>query len=96
MVRLVAYVNSQSSDGRNVETVSDTFGAWAEVTDLSGGRQATEQTKFTEQKRFLVRFRFDKYPNVNWKVDYMGREWTINSMKRVDEKRFYWVIVANV
>lgn len=94
-VQLVQLLNAQDSTGRNTEAEGDKFGVWAEVTSPSGFRAYLNgQTQLGHTKDFLVRFRFQKYPNANWKIRYEGKDWTISEIQQRDEKRFYWQLTA--
>lgn len=94
-VQLVQLLVTQDSDRRNVEAEGDKFGLWAEVTNPSGFRAYLNgQTQLGHTKSFLVRFRFQKYPNANWKIRYENKDWTISEIQQRNEKRFYWQITA--
>ena len=81
--------------GRNIEEPGEVFNTWAEITNPSGFRDYDNGiTQFGKTKKFLVRFRFDLSPNVDWKVKYEGKEWTISQINKVEEKKFYWQIIA--
>lgn len=95
-VQLVQVVTSKATAGNWTDNVEGLrFGIWAEITNPSGFRDYQNgQTQLGNTKRFKVRFRFDKYPGADWKVKYEGKDWTISSIQRVDEKKFYWLITA--
>lgn len=92
LVQFTAAVTDVS--GRWTESEGDKFGCWAEATDLSGSRTGTDQKQLENTKRFLVRFRFNKYPSVQWRVRFRGKDWAITKFTQVDEKRFMWDITA--
>lgn len=95
-VQLVQLLVAQDTDGRNKEAEGDKFGVWAEVSNASGFRgYADGQTQMGSNKKFLIRFRFDKHPDCNWKIRYDGKDWTLSEIKKVDEKRFYWQMTGN-
>ena len=94
-IQLVQIVSTQTASGSWESTEGEKFGCWAEVSDPSGFRNYEHgQTQLGQNKRFLVRFKFDKYPNCDWKIRYDGRDWTISEKRKTDEKRFYWSIFA--
>lgn len=94
-VQLVQLLVAQDTDGRNKEQEGDKFGVWAEISNPSGFRSYLNgQTQMGNTKNFLIRFRFNKYPNCDWKIRYEGKDWTITNIEKVDEKRFYWQMTA--
>lgn len=96
-IKLVQIVVTQDTDGRNKEAEGDKFGVWAEIKQKGGFRDYNlGQTQLGTTKEFLIRFRFNKYPNVNWKIVYQDHDWTISDINNVKEKRFYWSITATM
>ncbi len=94
-VQLVQILSTKDGSGRWQSYEGEKFGVWAEVSNTSGFRQYEHgQTQLGSTKTFLVRFRFDKHPNCDWKVRYQGKDWTISEREQVNEKRFYWSIRA--
>jgi len=86
---------TQNSDGENIESEGAFFKAWAEVSNPSGFRDYINgQTQLGKTKTFLIRFRFDRYPNADWKIVYEGKQWTVSEISRVSEKNFYWQLTA--
>ena len=70
---------------------------WAEVTDIGGGRsQVDGRTTLADGKEFKIWFRNEWALNGDWKVMYLGQTYAITGLTRVDEKRFNWLIRANV
>ncbi len=94
-VQLVQILSSQDGAGCWQEYDGQKFGVWAELSNPSGFRAYEHgQTQLGQTKNFLIRFRFDKYPNCNWKIIFRGKEWTISEREQVNEKRFYWRFTA--
>src|SRR6188472_1485757 len=94
-VQLVQVTNTQGPAGRWQEVEGQKFGVWAEITNPSGFRDYQNgQTQLGNTKRFKIRFKFNKYPNADWKIRYEGKDWTISNRQAVDEKRFYWEFTA--
>lgn len=88
-------VVTTSATGRNIESTGYSFKTWAEIRNPSGFRDYQNgQTQLGTTKRFLVRFRFNLYPNCDWKIHYSGVDWTVTDLQKVDEKRFYWQVTA--
>ena len=95
-VQLVPMISTKNASGSWLTVEGDKVGVWAEVTDPSGNRgYLNGQTQINSSKNFLIRFRFDKFPNCDWKIIYDGKQWTITERRKIDEKQFYWRIAAN-
>lgn len=95
-VQLVQILVGKDSDGQNIEQEGDKFGVWADIRNPSGFRQYLNgQTQMGHTKDFMIRYRFDKYPGANWKIRYEGKDWTITSIQRREEKKFYWQLTAS-
>ena len=94
-VKLIQIAVAIGADGRNIESEGISFQTWAEISDTSGFRDYLNgQTQMGNSKRFLIRFRFDQYPNADWKIVYQGKEWTVSEISKVAEKQFYWTFRA--
>jgi SPP1 family predicted phage head-tail adaptor len=94
-IQLVQMNREKGTDGKWISAAEDTFTTWAEVLSPSGGRSYEHgQTVLDNTRRFLIRYRFDKFPFADWKVRYQGKDWTVKNLQQQDEKRFYWAITA--
>jgi SPP1 family predicted phage head-tail adaptor len=95
-VQLIQVLTVKAAAGNWTENVEGLkFGVWAEISNPSGFRDYQNgQTQLGTTKRFKIRFRFDKFPNADWKIRYDEKEWTISTKGKLDEKRFYWLITA--
>lgn len=94
-VQLVQILVGQDSEGQNIEQEGDKFGVWAEIKEVSGFRAyQMGQTQLGRVKDFKIRFKLDKYPGVDWKIRYEGKDWTITKINPEKEKRFYWIMTA--
>lgn len=90
-VKLIQIAVTIDAEGRNIETTGLQFKTWAEVLNPSAFRNYLNgQTQMGKTKTFEIRFRFDKYPNADWKILYNGVYWTLSEIQRIDEKLFYW------
>lgn len=95
-MQLVQITQSKGSEGNWNGEVETVFNTWAEITSTSQSRDyANGQVAMNQSKRFKVRFRFDQYPGADWKVRYDGKDWTVISVVKQDEKQFYWIITAS-
>lgn len=94
-IELVQIVSAKDSAGRWQSSEGEVFQTWADVASVSGFREyQVGQTQLGETKTFQVRFRFNKYPNCDWKVRYDGKVWTVSEIEKVNEKQFYWLLRA--
>lgn len=95
-VQLVQIVTTKQAAGNwGSEQEGIRYGCWAEIRNPSGQRNySSGQTQLSTTKIFKVRFRFDKFPDADWKIKYEDKNWTISSRQALQEKRFYWEITA--
>lgn len=94
-VQIVPYTSTPNAFGSHVESEGTRQGVWAEISNPSGFREyAMGQSRLGETKDFLIRYRFDRFPNVNWRLIYDGRKWTVSEIRRIDEKKFYYRLTA--
>jgi len=94
-IQLIKIVSIQNAEGVWANSEGDKIGCWAEVRNPSGFREfANGQTQMEMTKVFMVRFRFDKHPGVQWKIRYQDKDWTVQQRQEDNEKRFYWNITA--
>lgn len=93
-IKLLKYTNTIDADGDATDTVAVTYKMWAEIEDGGGGRtQADGRTDMSDTKTFKVPFRgYNITPD--YKIEYFGQTYSISSVRRIDEKRFYWEITA--
>lgn len=94
-VQLVKISVTTATDGEQTEEDGDRFGVWAEVKRPSGFRgYQNGQVQLANERVFKIRFRFDKHPGAEWKIRYDARDWTISNVQKLEEKNFYWQIIA--
>jgi len=95
-VQVEAYKSEQNASGSNIEAVQYRANTWAEVDNPSGFRAYQNgQTQLGSTKSFLIRFRFDRFPDCNWRIKYNNKLWTVTEIQRVDEKKFYYRLTAS-
>lgn len=91
MIRLEKFVSTQGNTGNWTESVTK-YNCWAEVTRTGGSKtlsNGNDQMKTSYD--FKVRFRPDFKPSGNWRIVYCGIIYTVNSIERVNEDRFFWI-----
>lgn len=92
-IRLEKWVSTRTANGW-AESVTK-YNVWAEVLSSSSSKaNAQGRTAINQTKQFKVRFRPDFKPTGNWKLTYEGKRYSVNSIEKENEKRFYWVITA--
>jgi SPP1 family predicted phage head-tail adaptor len=94
-IKLIQITPAKGSEGNWSTETQVPFNTWAEISSVIQFREYQHGvTDLGQTKRFKVRFRFDKYPGADWKVEYANKEWTVSSVVKEDEKQFYWIITA--
>ena len=91
-IQVVKITPSQGVNGRNINTKSK-YTYWAEVTRLSGGRNyQNSQTQLNDGYRFRIRYNETIDPSASYSVVYNGMQFTVTSVYRENEKKFYWIL----
>lgn len=94
-VRLVKKTTVQASDGTWETQPDEVYNVWAEIKNVNQFRDYQNgQTQLGQAKRFKIRFRFDLYPDADWRIKYQNSEWTVTSINQDKEKRFFWILIA--
>ena len=94
-VQIIPYTSAQSASGSWDESAGTPIGVWAEVQNPSGFRSyANGQTQLGSTKDFFIRYRFDKFPNADWRIVYDGKRWTVTEVRKQQEKKFYYRLTA--
>ena len=94
-IRLEKWVSTKDGSGDFKETVTK-YNLWAEVVTSSTSRGSVGgSTKLTQTVQFRVRFRPDFKPTGDWRVVHDGRRYTVTSIEKENQKRFYWLITAD-
>jgi SPP1 family predicted phage head-tail adaptor len=92
-IRLIQYTSTQNGSGRWTETAANSYNIFGELVKTGGGRQVKEgQTKLTDSIRFKIFFREDFDLTGDWRLVWSGKEYTIERIDRIDERRFNWLI----
>lgn len=95
-IRLEKITTSKDGNGNLVETIALRLNFWAEVSRQGGGRSSLNgQTQLGNSYLFKVNFRPDWKPTGAWRVVYLGKRLTVQSIERQDEERFTWRIIAD-
>lgn len=94
-VRIIPYTSAKNASGSFVETPGTGVNIWAKVENPSGSRgYQNGQTQMSNTRTFMVRFKFDLFPDANWRLMYDGKLWTVTDIQKVDERKFYYLISA--
>lgn len=95
-ILLYRYTTSIDAAG-DVSQSSIVYKMWAEISDFGGSRsQADGRTTLSTTKEFKIYFRKNLQPNADFKIQYYGQIYAITEIVRIDEKRFNFLIRANV
>jgi hypothetical protein len=94
-IRLYRYQPGLPSlDGNYSESVGNTYNLWAEVTDDSGSRTLSDgMVTLNNNKTFKIFYR-GYNPYGNYRIEYYGDNYEVVGARRVEEKRFNWVLTA--
>lgn len=92
---LEKHVSGKTAAGSTSAATTARYAIWGEI-DRSGGGRAYEHLQTTLSNTFRVkiywRTRFDM--NAIWKVVYDGRTHAVESIEKVDERRFNYVLIV--
>ena len=92
-IRLEKWAMVKDGNGNAVESVNTAYNMWAEQVRTGGNRSDSNgQTKLNNSVQFKIRFRPDWKVSGMWKLIYNGSRYSITQIKRLDEKRFNWII----
>lgn len=87
--------SERDSNGFDIAGDRLVFTGWASVRQASGFREyLTGQAQLGTIKEFRIRHTHGFPYDVDTRLVYDGKQYTINSMERDREKRFWWVIRA--
>ena len=96
MVKLWQYTAAPDENGDQVETLVLKAKTFAEVTDNGGSRGIDRgQVNLDSSKTFRIRYREDWNIKGSWRIQYLGKYYTVTNIERINEKRFNWLIRAN-
>lgn len=94
-IRLVKYTTAQGATGRATETVSASYNVFAELQKTTSGRLVKEaQTQLSNTIRFRLFIRPTFDVTGNWRLIWAGRQYTVQSVDRIDERKFNYEITA--
>jgi len=95
-IKLLKYSVTKDSNGDNIEVLEARYRMWADVEDSGGSRSNERGTiGIGNSKTFLINYRRDWVLNGDWRIKYFGREYRINGIERIDERRFNWRVSAS-
>lgn len=93
-IQLLKVVHSKSANGSNQNTQTrSTY--YAEVVQGSGSRNyQNSQTQIASSYTFRIRYNSALDLNSKYSIIYDGRQFTVTSIVKENEKSFYWIITA--
>lgn len=94
-IQLEKWISVKDSKGDAKESVEQRVNTWADVSGSSGDRSSLNGKEgLTNFFIFKVRFDPSFDPTGNWRVVYDRRVFTVHSIEKEGQKRFYWIIKA--
>jgi SPP1 family predicted phage head-tail adaptor len=93
-IKLIKYTQTIDAEGDATETIAASYKMWAEISEGGGGRsQADGKTEMSDTKTFRINFRnYNITPD--FRIEYFGQNYSISSVRRINEKRFNWELTA--
>ena len=94
-IRLVKYTTAQNETGRPVESIAATYNVWAELQKNGSGwifQNGQAQLSNTMRFKFSIRGEFDL--TGNWRLIWAGKEYTVQGIDRIDERKFNYQVTA--
>jgi head-tail adaptor len=93
-IKLIEYTEVIDAFGDAVESITNTYKMWADVTDQGGTRgQELGRTAMSDSKEFRINFR-GYLVTANYKIEYFGQTYAITNVQRVQEKRFNYILTG--
>lgn len=93
-VRLEKWASAKDGSGNLKESVIQEVNTYAEVKRLSGSR-AYLNGQIGLDNLFQFRLRFNSFdPTGNWRIIFDRRKFTVHSIEKEKQERFYWIIKA--
>lgn len=93
-IQLLKAVYSKKVNGSN-ETEYTRYTYYAEVVRGSGSRSyQNSQTQLGSSYTFRIRYNSSIDPSSKYSLVYDGKQFTVTSVERENEKDFYWIIKA--
>lgn len=95
-IRVERWVIGKDAEGNNEESKAESHSFWAEITRKGGSRVDTaSRATISDVMEFRINYRTDWEISGNWMLVYFGKRYKINSIERINEKQFNWLIIAN-
>lgn len=94
-IKIIDVTPVKDGDGLMKPATTVVFFGWAEVTNPSSSRSYfIGQDSFEHTKFFKIRNNQGISANVNTRLIYSGKTYTVSSIEKDEEKNFYWNIRA--
>lgn len=88
-------VNTPVPGAGHETTYITSFTDWTKIEPLTSSRNLQDsQIELQDGFRFNIRYRIAPQPNKSMLVEYDGKDYTINSIVEVNNRKRYWQIVA--
>jgi head-tail adaptor len=94
-IRLIQYTTAQNANGRATETAAASYNVWADLSNKTSARTADNgQTQLVNTLVFRLFSRAALDVSGNWRIVWAGREYTVQGIDRIEERKFNWQITA--
>lgn len=95
-IKIIDVAPTKDSNGHMKPNETVLFSGWAEVSNPSGGRNFFNgQDSLDHTKFFKIRNHQAINADVNTRLLYSGKRYTVNSIEKDIEKNFYWIVRAS-
>lgn len=82
-------------DGNLTDEMTETYALYAEAERTGGSRTYQQnQLQMTNTVRFKIRYRSEFDIDATWKIVYDGRRHSVQSIEKLNERNFDYLIVA--
>ncbi len=94
-IKIVREANAEGDGGFAEAAEQVLYSGWAEVSNPSGFREfLSGQAQIGNTKRFRIRNNREITLDSRIRIKFDGKQYTVTSIEREAEKKFYWIIRA--
>ena len=95
-IALEEWRQTRADNGNMVDEKVSTSHVYAEVVK-KGGRRSFEQSQLKQEDTYQMKVRMNNMDiNALWKVVYQGKKHTVQSIERIGEKRFNYLLTVSI
>ena len=94
-IKIIDVTPAKDSNGYMKPNETVLFSGWAELSNPSGGRNFFNgKDSLDHSKFFKIRNHQAINADVNTRLLYQGKRFSVNSIEKDNEKNFYWIVRA--